>query len=269
MHRRHRLADGGYGRELVAVLDEVCRLTDGPFVHIGGDEAVGMTADSFVNAVRELRSLVRSSRKRPLAWQESSRAGITPDDIAQYWVDVPMMDLPDTEEELADRPELLAAGHTLEFTKALKAFFAPSDHDLARIIEGGGRVLLSPQSHLYLDRPYAPAVIPGHQNETLTRLGFRAYRPGDVRRTAAWNPAAHHIPDGHIAGVEATLFGESIESFADLTVLLLPRLASVAHSAWSGNQLDWEEHRTRLAHHARLWQSLGLSYMASSEIPWE
>ncbi|MGV9288264.1 hypothetical protein [Streptomyces sp. NPDC003719] len=30
-----------------------------------------------------------------------------PDDIAQFWVDVPMMDLPDTQEELARRPELL------------------------------------------------------------------------------------------------------------------------------------------------------------------
>ncbi|MFD7233397.1 family 20 glycosylhydrolase [Streptomyces sp. NPDC059881] len=262
------LTDRHTRETVAAILDDVCRLTDGPFVHIGGDEAIGMTADSFVVAVRELRSLVRASGKRPLAWQESSRAGITPDDIAQYWVDVPMLDLPDTDEELANRPDLLAAGHTLAFTKALKAFFAPSDHDLARVIEGGGRILLSPQSHLYLDRPYAPDMTPSHQNETAARLGFRAYRPRDVRHAAAWDPATHGIPDEHIAGVEATLFGESIGSFADLTILLLPRLASVAHTAWSGGRPDGEAHRTRLAHHARLWENLGLSYMASSEIPW-
>ncbi|OAH09483.1 family 20 glycosylhydrolase [Streptomyces jeddahensis] len=262
------LADPGTRDVVAAILADVCRLTAGPFVHIGGDEAVGMTADGFALAIRELRALVRASGRRPLAWQESSRAGIAPDDIAQFWVDVPMMDLPDTEEELADRPELLAAGHTLEFIKALKAFFAPADHDLARIVQGGGRVLLSPQSHLYLDRPYAHEVTPAHQVEAGARLGFRTYRSGGVRHTADWNPAAHAVPDERIAGVEATLFGESVGGFDDLTTLLLPRMVSVAETAWTGRQPEWEGHRTRLARHAQLWEERGLAYLASTEIPW-
>ncbi|MEU0740800.1 family 20 glycosylhydrolase [Streptomyces sp. NPDC006134] len=262
------LADPATRDTVASVLTDVCRLTTGPFVHIGGDEAVGMTADSFALAVRELRALVREAGKRPLAWQESSRAGITEDDIAQFWVDVPMTDLPDTEEELARRPELLAAGHTLEFIKALKRFFAPADHDVARVVEGGGRLLLSPQSHLYLDRPYAPEVAPPHQAGHAARLGFAAYRPRGVRHTALWDPASHGIPDARIAGVEATLFGESVEAFDDLTTLLLPRLASVAETAWAGRAPDWADHRSRLARHGRLWRERGLAYLASTEIPW-
>ncbi|MDT9682852.1 family 20 glycosylhydrolase [Streptomyces sp. TRM76323] len=262
------LADPTTRDAVASILADVCRTTVGPFVHIGGDEAVGATPESFALAVRELRALVRAAGKRPLAWQESSRAGITPDDIAQFWVDVPMMDLPDTEEELARRPELLAAGHTVELVRALKTFFAPADHDVARVVEGGGRVLLSPQSHLYLDRPYAPDVAPPDQAESAARLGFPLYRPRGVRHAAAWDPASHGIPDARIAGIEMTLFGESITGLDDLTTLLLPRLASLAETAWTGRAPEWEDHRVRLARHGRLWRERGLAYLASTEIPW-
>ncbi|MDQ0792369.1 family 20 glycosylhydrolase [Streptomyces sp. B1I3] len=262
------LADPVTREVVAAILADVCRLTDAPFVHIGGDEALGMTADSFALAVRELRSLVREAGKRPLGWQESARAGITPDDIAQFWVDVPMMDLPDTQDELDARPELLALGHTMEFIRALKAFFAPTGHDVTRVLDGGGRLLLSPQSHLYLDRPYAPGVVPSGRAEDAARLGFGSYRPRDIRHTAAWNPSSHAIPDARIAGIEATVFGESVEGFDDMTTLLLPRLASVADIAWTGRAAEWEDHRTRLAHHGRFWEERGLAYLASTEIAW-
>uniref|UniRef100_A0AAU1LZN6 beta-N-acetylhexosaminidase n=1 Tax=Streptomyces sp. NBC_00148 TaxID=2903626 RepID=A0AAU1LZN6_9ACTN len=263
------LADPGTRKAVASVLADVCAMTEGPFVHIGGDEAVGTTPAGFAHAIRELRSLVRESGKRPLAWQESSRAGIGPDDIAQYWVDVPMMDLPDTAEDLAGRPELLAAGHTPELIAALKGFFAPSDGDLARIIEGGGRVLLSPQSHLYLDRAYAPEVVPPAQAAAARRLGFPAYRPLGVRHTAAWDPASHAIPEDRVAGVEATVFGESVEGLDDVTFLMLPRLPSVAAAAWTGRAPRWDDHRRRVARHARIWRQRGIGYLASTEIPWD
>jgi hexosaminidase len=262
------LADPDTHATVAAILADVCRLTTGPFVHVGGDESFGMTGSSFVLAVRELRAIVRGSGKRPLAWQESSRAGVEQDDIVQFWVDVPMMDLPDTQEELARRPELLAAGHTLELVAALKKFFAPADHDVARAVEGGGRILLSPQSHLYLDRPYAQEVARPDQAGAAARLGFTAYRPRGVRHTAEWDPASHGIPEARIAGVEATLFGESIGGFDDLATLLLPRLASVAETAWAGRAPQWEDHRVRLARHGRLWEQRELAYLASTEIPW-
>nr|WP_141662942.1 family 20 glycosylhydrolase [Streptomyces sp. Wb2n-11] len=262
------LADPATRDTVASVLADVCRLTAGPFVHIGGDETVGTTEDSFILAIRELRVLVRASGKRPLAWQESSRAGITQEDIAQFWVDVPMMDLPDTEEELARRPELLAAGHTPELIRALKTFFAPACHDVVRIVDGGGRVLLSPQSHLHLDRPYAPDVMPPGRAANATHLGFATYRPRGVRHTAAWEPASHGISEARIAGIEATLFGESVEGLDDLTTLLLPRLASVAETAWTGRAPEWKDHRDHVARHGRLWRERGLAYPASTETLW-
>ncbi|MFE4256542.1 family 20 glycosylhydrolase [Streptomyces sp. NPDC056910] len=262
------LADTATHSAVSAVLADVCALTDGPFVHIGCDEAVGITADAFKVAVHELRNLTRKFGKRPVAWQESSRAGSGPEDIAQFWVDVPMMDLPGSAEELAARPELAASGLTMEIVSALRAFFAPSDHDVERVLAGGGRLLLSPQSHLYLDRRYAAEVTPPGQAEAAARLGFPHYRPRDVRHTASWDPASHGIPDESVAGVEATLFGETLRGVDDLTTLLLPRLGSVAETAWSGRPPLWAEYRGRIARHAPLWRERGLVHFAAEDVPW-
>ncbi|MEU6171322.1 family 20 glycosylhydrolase [Streptantibioticus parmotrematis] len=265
------LADPATFRVVSGILREVCELTDGPFVHVGGDEAVGMTADSFEHAVRELRGLVRKFGKRPIAWQESSRAGGGPEEsgIAQYWVDVPMMDLPDTEEELRERPDLLKAGFTPRIIAALKGFFAPADHDLRRILDGGGRVLLSPQSHLYLDRAYAADVVPAEQREHAARLGFPSYRPRTVEHAARWDPAAHGVPDHQLAGIEMALFGESVTGLDDFATLLLPRMPLLADTAWSGTPADWSDSRHRLPRHSAMWRALRLPYLATTEIAWD
>lgn len=255
-------------REFVAeVLSETARLTSGPFVHIGGDEAFGIDAGSFAEAVRFARATVRAAGRSPLGWQESSRAGVQAGDIVQWWVDVPMMELPADEAELAARPELVEAGQTLPFLRAIGRLFAPTDGDMARILDGGGRVLLSPQSHLYLDRPYDLAVVPEDQREAAARLGF-TYRPRDLRYTAAWDPAVYGLRPDQVAGVTATLFGESLTSFDDITTLLLPRLASVAETAWRGAPQDWAEHRLLLAGLGRLWRQRGITALRSLEIDW-
>ncbi|MFD7922642.1 family 20 glycosylhydrolase [Streptomyces sp. NPDC059740] len=262
------LADTATRETVAALLAEVCALTEGPFVHIGGDEAVGMTADSFHTAVRELRALARAAGKRPIGWQETSRAGVEPEDIAQFWVDVPMMELPETEEELRARPELLAAGHTMAVVGALRSFFGPTDHDLRRILDGGGRVLLSPQSHLYLDRRYDSAVVPAEQRADAARLGFPAYRPRGVRHVADWDPAAHAVPDDRLAGIEMTLFGETVTGLDDVATLLLPRLPVLADTAWNATPAPWPDTAGRLPHHAPLWRNLGLPHLASTEVAW-
>ncbi|MGQ4510910.1 family 20 glycosylhydrolase [Streptomyces sp. DW26H14] len=249
------------------VLTETARLTDGPFVHFGGDEALGASGDDFDEAIRLARSVLREAGKRPLGWQEAARAGMGPGDIGQFWVDPEMQDLPRNEEELNERPELLAAGFTPALVAAMRRFFAPTADDLGRIVTGGGRVLLSPQSHLYLDRPYASGVIPAEQAGRAARLGF-TYRPRGVRYGAAWDPAALGLEPEHIAGVEATLFGESLRGLDDLTLMLLPRLAGVAEAAWTGVAPEWDTYRERLARQAGWWRERGLSALLSTEIDW-
>ena len=52
-------------------------------------------------------------------------------------------------------------------------------------------------------------------------------------------------------------------------VLLLPRLAGVAHQAWSAPRLaGWAAHRDRLARLGRLWAQDGLTYYRASTVDW-
>ncbi|NUR90243.1 MAG: family 20 glycosylhydrolase, partial [Nonomuraea sp.] len=132
-----------------------------------------------------------------------------------------------------------------------------ADGDLERIANGGGKVILSPQSHLYLDRPYAES--PG--------LGF-AYRPRTVEYSASWDPSAYGLPDDRIAGVEATLFANAFSSFEEVVTMLLPRLPAVAEAAWSRQPPQWDDYCPRLARQAPLWRDRGLKAFPSAEVDW-
>ncbi|MDI2130120.1 family 20 glycosylhydrolase [Yinghuangia seranimata] len=252
------LADDATHDVVARILKEVCALTVGPYVHIGADEALGMTDENYAVAVQRLRDIVLASGRQPLAWQEASRAGVRPADILQFWTRPSMMDAAGTQ----------AAAALGDIFDTLKELFAPTEHDLARIVAAGGRVILSPQSHLYLDRPYDPSEVPEGQQADGARLGFPLYPPSTVRRTASWRPDSHGVPEANIAGIEATLFGETVEGMHDACVLLLPRLPGIAETAWAGNPAEWDEYQHRLAAQAVLWDARGLHYMASRHVPW-
>lgn len=179
-----------------------------------------------------------------------------------------MTGLPASEEELAARPDLREAGLTWPVADALRRHFEPSDDDVRLALGDGARVPLSPQSHLYLDRPYDVTVAPAAQRDLAGRLGFPLYQRKDVRWAADWDPLAPGVPAESIAGVEAAIWSETVVSFADLTALL-PRLAVIAESAWSQGPAAWPDLRERLASHAPHWRARGWAYFASTEIDWQ
>jgi len=232
------------------IVGQVARQTRGPYIHFGADEAYGADDQAFATAVRFLRARVRGAGKEPVAWQEAARAGVDERDILQHWISLAMTGLPATE------------------SPALRRHFEPADADVRAAVAGGARLLLSPQSHAYLDRPYDPAIAPPDQRDVARRLGFPHYPPHTVAAAAAWDPDSAGLPAALIAGVEATLFGETITSFADLTTMLLPRLPAIAESAWTGRPAPWTEMRQSLASHAPLWRRRDWAFLASTEIDW-
>jgi hexosaminidase len=242
--------------------------TQGRYVHIGGDEVFGMAAAPFAAAVRLARTAVRAAGREPVGWQEAARAGSGPGDVSQFWVDARMADLPTTREEYEARPEFAAAGLTMDIVRRLAAHMEPAGEDLVRAVEGGGSVLLSPQSHLYLDRPYDPVEVPAPHRDRVRRLGFPTYRPQSIREAAGWNPADHGVAEARVAGVEATLFGSTLRSFEDACTLLLPRLPGVAEAAWAGSLSPWPEYRLRLGAHAALWRKRDLPYLSAAGVDW-
>jgi hexosaminidase len=236
------------------VLAGVADIFPGPYIHIGGDEPRGMPHDLYSSYVRQVRSLVRSIGKRPLGWQETARAGLGPDDVIQYWLS-----------DIALSPSLPPQVHA-----QMKADVAMSHRDVETAASASVPVVVSPLSHCYLDVPYAEPSVDPAQAERQGRVGLWLYSPKTVAASFDWEPEALGLTRAaDVAGVEAAIWGETISDFDDLAFLLLPRLAGVAHRAWSDPKVaSWIDHRDRLARHGRLWSQDGLTFFRSSSVDW-
>ena len=237
------------------VLTGVAAIFRGPYIHIGGDEPRGMPHNLYLSYVQRIRHLVRSMGKRPLGWQESARAGLCPDDVIQYW--------------LSD--VALAASSPPEIRARADSDFTMSRRDVETAVAASAPVIVSPLSHCYLDVPYAEPSGDRVQAERQGRVGLQIYSPKTVAESFDWEPAQVLGPGraAHVAGVEAAIWAETIRDFDDLCFLLLPRLAGVAHKAWSEPQVaTWTDHRDRVARHGRLWAQDGLTYFRTCAVDW-
>jgi hexosaminidase len=237
------------------VLAGVAAIFPSPYIHIGGDEPRGMPHDLYSSYVTRVRRIVRSLGKRPLGWQESARAGLGPDDIIQYWFT-----------DIA-----LPASLPPQARAQMDADLALSRRDVETAAEASVPVIVSPLSHCYLDVPYAEPSADPAQADRQARAGLRLYAPKTVAESFEWEPGEALGPGraAQVAGIEAAIWAETIDSFDDLSFLLLPRLAGVAHKAWSAPQAaSWADHRDRLARHGRLWAQDNLTYSRTSTVDW-
>lgn len=100
------------------VLRDVAAITPGPYVHIGGDEALTMHAVEYDHLVRHAADVVAAAGKTVVGWQESLRAPLPAGSLVQYW----------------DERE--------------------ADGSVGAAVDAGARLLLSPASRLYLDMRY-------------------------------------------------------------------------------------------------------------------
>jgi hexosaminidase len=148
------------------------------------------------------------------------------------------------------------------------------DADVAmsrRDVETGGSsmpIIVSPLSHCYLDVPTpSRRPIPRKRGPRRPPAVFAQDRRRDVRLELAETLGPTRA--AHVAGVEAAIWAETISDFDDLSFLLLPRLAGVAHRAWSDPRVaTWADHRDRLARHGRLWSQDNLTYFRTSTVDW-
>ncbi|MEU4769800.1 family 20 glycosylhydrolase [Actinosynnema sp. NPDC023794] len=236
------------------VLHELVDLAPGPFVHLGADEPFGMPVQAYRRFVRDAHALLRSRGKRVVAWQEAARADcLDGDDVLQYWIGP---DNPFDVEQLKARAP--AALHPVIDDAA--GLFALAPQDVPTAAAAGVPVLVSSNTMLYLDRPYADAAADESAEQRRGRVGHGDYVARSPEQAFAWHPST--LPElaaagARIAGVEAAIWCETVDSFDDLAFLLLPRLAGAAEKAWTRQATDWPDHGSRLAPHAGAWSALG------------
>jgi hexosaminidase len=236
------------------VLHELTDLAPGPFVHLGADEPFGMPVQAYRRFVRDAHALLRSRGKRVVAWQEAARADcLDNDDVLQYWIGP---DNPFDAEQLKGRAP--AALHPVIDDAA--RLFALAPQDVPTAAAAGVPVLVSSNTMLYLDRPYADAAADEGAERRRGRVGHGDYVPRSPEQAFDWHPST--LPElaaagVRIAGVEAVIWCETVDSFDDLAFLLLPRLAGAAEKSWTRQVTDWPDHSSRLAPHAGAWIVLG------------
>lgn len=253
------------------VLATVASVSPGPYLHVGGDEAFGVDPDAYARFLAMTRATVRELGKTPVTWQEGAASSGGEGDVLQYWmafdraleevilaVDVGGFTLPDG---MVVPAEILA-----HLADALRT----GRQELVAAHRRGASILLSPASHLYLDRPYAEASIEPAQQELRARLGLQVYPRATVEDAFSWDPlsALPGIGDS-VAGIECAMWCETVATADELEFLLLPRLLGVAEHAWSPDpDPDWDGHAARVATHRRLWARRSWNSFASELIPW-
>ncbi|WP_295013493.1 family 20 glycosylhydrolase [uncultured Microbacterium sp.] len=175
--------------------------TPGPFLHIGGDEARSTERAEFEAFLARATRLVAAHGKTPIVWHEAGAcADLAPGTIGQYW-------------GRSDAPD--------------------EDADPIRsIVDQGGRMIASPADAVYLDiKP-----TPDHP------IGLTWSAPSiSLEQAYAWEPAAllPGIPEDAVAGVEAPLWTETVETEADIEGMLFPRMFAVAERAWAVDAPEW------------------------------
>ena len=67
------------------VIRELAKLTPGPYIHIGGDEASSTKAEDFIQFIERVQSIVQSFGKQMIGWEEIGRAKLSNSSIIQFW----------------------------------------------------------------------------------------------------------------------------------------------------------------------------------------
>lgn len=216
------------------VLTEVVGLFPGPYVHIGGDEAVkdqwensprvqahmrelGIKTEMGMQSrmVEQLEKFLETHQRRLIGWDEILEGHLPPSATVMSWRGI---------------------------EGGIKA--AEQGHD----------VVMSPSSDLYLDylQTSSPNEPPGRP-ATITLKQAYAFDP--VPEKLAADKRAH------IIGVQANVWTEHMRFFDRVQHALYPRLAAVAETGWTPQVgKNYDDFLARLPRQVQRYQALGIAY---------
>lgn len=211
--------------------DVIAALTtqvQGPYVHLGGDEAEGTDPADFDAFVPAAAAIAVKAGRQPIVWHEGARTDLPPETIVHYW----------------GTP---AHPHAIEL--ALQA------------VAAGHRLILSPADHVYVDMRYDDMTPFG-----LTWAGFvtvqrsYAWDPATVLDGIAEDDVLG-VEAALWTETVATRDALDLMMFPRIA-----SLAEIGWSAPEGR--SWEEYRERLAQLGRRWDALGVGYFRCAEVDW-
>ncbi|MEO7366490.1 MAG: beta-N-acetylhexosaminidase [Gemmatimonadaceae bacterium] len=194
------------------VVREISAMTPGPWYHIGGDEVPRLTRTQYLTFLERMQSIVNSHGKQMIGWAEIAPANLSTTTIAQHWS--------------TDSVQLHAAR--------------------------GGKVIMSPGPHAYLDMKYDSTTILG-----LKWAGF--ITPQTVYD---WDPGTYRagVPENAVLGVEAPFWSETAVRAEDFEFLIFPRVLAMAEVGWTPQSLRaWSNFGPRLEFGRLRLKALGVN----------
>lgn len=216
------------------ILTEVMQLFPGPYIHIGGDEAIkdqwkaspaiqaqmrklGINNEDELQSyfVKRIDAFLTTHHRRTVGWDEILQGGLAQNATVMSWHGV------------QGGIDAAIHGHDAILTPVRPLYFNYRQSDSAG--EAPGRFALNTLSDVYAFNP-APATLTSEQRE-------------------------------HIIGIEAPLWTEYIITEDRDEWMLFPRAAALAEVAWTPlARRNWNSFQERLPAEMRRYQALGIGF---------
>ena len=166
------------------VLGQLARLTPGPYLHIGGDEAHSTTPADYATFIQRVGEIVHGHGKRIVGWNEIGGATIAAGSVAQYWNTA-------TGSENGTQTARGAVGQ-------------------------GAKIVMSPANRAYLDMKYDESTPIGQDWAGLIEVrDAYDWDPAEL---------VDGVAEKDVLGVEAPLWTETIVTDANIDYMAFPRL---------------------------------------------
>lgn len=217
------------------VLDEVCKLFPGPYIHIGGDEcpkvrwekcekcqarirSEGLADEHALQSyfIRRIEKVLNARGKRLIGWDEILEGGLAPNATVMSW----------------------------RGTKG--------GVEAARM---GHDVVMCPTSHCYFD--YRQSAAPGERGPDwappLQLATAYAFEPTPAELSAA--------EARHVLGAQGNIWTERMLIPEHVEYMAFPRACALAEVVWSAPEnRNWENFYERLQVHLKRLDDLGVKY---------
>ncbi|QRP46988.1 beta-N-acetylhexosaminidase [Amycolatopsis sp. FDAARGOS 1241] len=208
------------------VIRELAAITPGKYLGIGGDEAHSTSEADYKAFYAKVNPIVAKYGKLITGWHEIAKSDLPATAVPEYW----------------DQ--------------------GGANADLASFAARGGKLLMAPSNHAYLDMKYTED----------TPLGQDWAGLVEVKDAYDWDPATlvPGVGEANVAGVEAPLWTETIRTNDDIEYMAFPRLPGLAEIGWSPQSArDWDTYRVRLAKQAPRWEAQGIDFYRSPQVDWK
>jgi hexosaminidase len=218
---------------LTDVLSEVMALFPGPWINVGGDEAV---KDQW--------------KASPVVQAQMKRLGLASEDALQGWFTARIGKfITDHHRRMIGWDDILVGGAGLPADAAVVSWRLDG---ALKATDAGHDAVIATAPTLYLDNRQADLPSePTGRGAIVSLADVYAVEPAP----ATMAPAAR----AHIIGVQANLWTEHMRTEADVARMAFPRAAALAEVAWSApERRDWADFEARLPAELTRYRPLGL-----------